>query len=319
MNITPFSTLTKKQFLSFSFSLIQLCLIKPVYGQEVNYNVVYGKDNRFETSEYPDRYFRDKAKSVAGMVKTRSLRPDFAQDPEDFTTFFKRTAARSYNVCSDEPYAQQNILPICTGFLVAPDVLVTAGHCVTEDTPCDSFSWVFGYEEGFSRFPNKDIYKCKEVLSSELVDEKYKLLDYAVIKLDREVEDREPLDFRRKGKPNWGENLLIVGHPYGLPQKIADGAEVKSGSFFGFLKPITSFLRKQNYFNANLDSFVGNSGSPVFNQKTGLVEGILIEGADDFTDDEEAGCKRTAYKKNGAHSAEEKVFRINKIDYLQNL
>lgn len=313
------SKLTKKQIFSTAITLIQLCLVKPAYGVNSQRDVIYGKDNRYETSEYPDRFFREKAQSVAGMVRTRGLRPDFAEDPENFTTFFKKTAARGYGVCSDEVYAQQNILPICTGFLVAEDILVTAGHCVTEDTPCDSYSWVFGYEEGVTRFPNKDIYRCKEVLSHELIDTKYSLRDYSVIRLDRKVEDREPLEFRRKGKPNWGEKLLIIGHPYGLPQKIADGARVKSGNFLGIFKPFKTFFRKQDFFISNLDSFAGNSGSPVFNQKTGEVEGILIEGSDDFRDDEESGCKRTIYRKNGAHFAEEKVFRINRIDYLKNL
>ncbi|MAF76623.1 MAG: hypothetical protein CME60_00575 [Halobacteriovoraceae bacterium] len=316
----PFTfNIKKKKAISLGLTLLQLCLIKPAYGEESNFDVIYGKDNRFETSEYPDRSFRDKAKSVAAMVRTRSLRPDFATDPDNFTTFFKKTASRSYNVCKDEPYAEQNVLPICTGFLVAPDTLVTAGHCVTEDTPCDSYSWVFGFEEGTTRFSNDNIYRCKEVVSTELSETKFKLKDYAVIKLDREVVGREPLEFRKKGKPNWGEDLLIIGHPYGLPQKIADGAKVKTGNLLGVFKPFQTFFRKQDFFITNLDSFVGNSGSPVFNQETGLVEGILIEGADDFILDEEEGCQRTAYKKNGNHHAEEKVFRINRIEYLKNL
>ncbi len=311
--------ISKKQFLSTAITLVQLCLVKPAYGEHTNRDVVYGKDNRYETIEYPDRLFREKAHSVAGMVRTRSLRPDFAQDPENFTTFFKKTASRAYGVCRDEPYADQNILPICTGFLVGEDILVTAGHCVTEETPCESYSWVFGYNEGTTRFANEDIYRCKEVLSHELVDEKYKLKDYTVLRLDRKVEGRAPLKFRRKGKPNWGEELVIIGHPYGLPQKIADGAKVKSGNLLGAFKPISTFMRKQDFFISNLDSFVGNSGSPVFNRESGEVEGILIEGADDFRDDEEEGCKRTVYRKNGAHFAQEKVFRINRIDYLKKL
>ena len=311
--------LSKKQLISLSITLAQLCMIKPAYGNDSQRGVIYGKDNRYETEEYPDRAFRDKAASVAGMVQTRKLRPDFGGDPENYSTFFKKTASRAYGVCKDEAYADQNILPICTGFLVAPDILVTAGHCVTEDTPCESYSWVFGYKEGVNSFANQDIYKCKEVLSQKLTETKFTLKDYAVIKLDREVIDREPLEFRKKGKPNWGENLIIVGHPFGLPQKIADGAKVKSGNFFGVFKPFTTFFKKQDFFISNLDSFVGNSGSPVFNQETGLVEGILIEGADDFVIDEEANCKRAAHVKNGAHYSEEKVFRINRVPYLKKL
>lgn len=312
-------TVEKKKIFSMVVTMVQLCLVKPAYGLDSNRDVIYGKDNRYETADYPDRLFREKAQAVAGMVRTRKLRPDFAEDPENFTTFFKRTAARSYNVCKDERYAEENVLPICTGFLVADDILVTAGHCVTEELPCKDYSWVFGFTKGTTRFPNKDIYHCKEVLEHKLTDTKYHLKDYAVIRLDRKVEGREPLDFRRKGKPLWGTKLLIIGHPFGLPQKIADGARVKTGNILGIFKPFRTYMRKQDFFISNLDSFAGNSGSPVLNQKTGKVEGILIEGADDFTFDETSGCKRAIHRKNGANSAEEKVFRIDRIPYLEKL
>ena len=39
---------------------------------------------------------------------------------------------------------------------------------------------------------------------------------------------------------------------------------------------------KSGYFVANLDTYGGNSGSAVFNTDTGLVEGILVRGENDF-------------------------------------
>ena len=36
------------------------------------------------------------------------------------------------------------------------------------------------------------------------------------------------------------------------------------------------------YFSANLDTYGGNSGSPVFNATDGTVEGILVRGNQDF-------------------------------------
>lgn len=331
LKLNQFKKLSKRKLtLSLTISLVQMSIMTPLYGGQnsedehfdsdgTNTDVIYGKDNRYESSEYPDRLFRDKAKSVAGMVRTRSMRPDYAGDPDNFTTFTKRSASRVYDVCRDEKYATQNVLPICSGFLVAPDLLVTAGHCVSEDTPCESYSWVFDYTEGKNSIPNSDIYKCKEVVKTQLSQTYYHLEDYAIIKLDRAVEGREALEFRKKGKPRWGTDLLIIGHPFGLPQKIADGAEVKAGNLLGIFTPVRTYLRKQDYFIANLDSFAGNSGSPVFNAKTGLVEGILIEGADDFIFDEENQCERSRVLKNNSNSSEERVYRINQIDYLKNL
>jgi hypothetical protein len=36
------------------------------------------------------------------------------------------------------------------------------------------------------------------------------------------------------------------------------------------------------FFAANLDTYGGNSGSPVFNATSGTVEGILVRGENDF-------------------------------------
>ena len=45
----------------------------------------------------------------------------------------------------------------------------------------------------------------------------------------------------------------------------------------------------RNFFVANLDTYAGNSGSPVFNTDTGLIEGILVRGEQDFVFTQ-AGC-----------------------------
>ena len=72
----------------------------------------------------------------------------------------------------------------------------------------------------------------------------------------------------------------MLGHPSGLPMKYTGGAK--------------AFEIEDNYFTTNLDSFGGNSGSPVFNAKTLEVEGILVRGDVDYTPDEFEGesCRR---------------------------
>ena len=41
-------------------------------------------------------------------------------------------------------------------------------------------------------------------------------------------------------------------------------------------------IREKAIFTANLDTYGGNSGSPVFNSETHEVEGILVRGDTDF-------------------------------------
>ncbi len=278
------------------------------------YKVIYGTDNREESRDYPDALFREKAKSVAGMVSKRNLVKDFFEP--SLMTFFKKTAAREFGLCEDERFSQQLTLPVCSGFLVDQQHIVTAGHCFREKEDCQRFSWVFDYIKGTTKIETKNVYGCKEIVARELKSTYFSVKDYMVIKLDRPVLDRKPLEFRKKGRPNYGEDLVIIGHPLGLPQKIAGGAEVKLGNIKGAVKPISNMIKKRDYFMANLDAFVGNSGSPVFNERTGLVEGILIEGAEDLYDDLDNLCARSVRKRDSSHVTDEKIFRINRIPWL---
>ncbi len=279
--------------------------------------VIYGVDNRFESELYPNRDFREKAKSVAGMVHRNKIVPNF-RDSESHV-FFKKSAKRSYDLCPDERFALQNVLPICSGFLAAPDILVTAGHCIETVADCKDYVWIFDYVEGTDTISNDNIYGCKEIIANKLDSSYFSLKDYAIIRLDKPVKNREPLKVRMKGRPNWGEPLVIIGHPLGLPQKVSDGAQVKIGNALGFLRPIKNLIRKRDFFMANLDAFGGNSGSPVFNEETGLVEGILVEGAEDFKEDQEQMCNRSIVKKDSGFVTDEKVFRINKMKPLKKL
>lgn len=278
------------------------------------YKVIYGKDHREEAREYPDALFREKAKSVAGMVSKRNLAQDFF-DP-NLINFFKKTASREFGLCEDERFSTQITLPVCTGFLVDEQHLVTAGHCFQREEDCENFVWVFDYVKGTKKLEADKVYGCQEIVQRELKSTYFSVKDYMVIKLDRPVTDREPLEYRKEGRPNYGEELVIIGHPLGLPQKIAGGAEVKLGNIRGAVKPISSLIKKRDYFMANLDAFVGNSGSPVFNEKTGLVEGILIEGAEDLFDDFDNLCTRAVKKRDSTHVTDEKIFRINRIPFL---
>ena len=64
---------------------------------------------------------------------------------------------------------------------------------------------------------------------------------------------------------------------------------------------------------ANLDTFSGNSGSPVFNKRTKRVEGILIAGETDYTFDMNQGCNVTYKTKQKSFHETEVIQRITKL------
>ena len=187
------------------------------------------------------------------------------------TSLHTQPYGQTMQLCHDEPFYDQGSGPYCSGALIAPDIVVTAGHCVLDETDCGRIKYVFGFAikkmDAFPHeVPSKDVYGCKRLLGREQTADG---ADWALIELDRVVKDRKPLKLNRSGAVMNGTPLVVIGHPMGLPTKIAGGASVRDASF-------------PAHFTANLDTYGGNSGSPVFNAKTGRVEGILTRGDNDF-------------------------------------
>jgi len=228
--------------------------------------VIYGEDDRQDIDLVTNDIYKNLAKSVAGMILKSSINADLTIDSD--------IVGEDLQLCSEERFFNQKNPMRCTGFLVGDDVLVTAGHCIENIDDCIKYAFVFEYKNTTTHLKLEDIYECREIISRKFSSEG---LDYSVVRLDRNVVGRVPLKFRRSGKLNDGSNLFVIGHPSGLPLKVAGGAYVRDNS-------------KNDYFVTNLDAFGGNSGSPVFNESTKEIEGILVRGDTDYIYDVMNSC-----------------------------
>jgi len=81
--------------------------------------------------------------------------------------------------------------------------------------------------------------------------------------LDRKVEGQTIAVLSKKDVYQ-GQSVYVIGHPLGLPLKVAPGGSVEDIS--------------KAYFTAKLNVFSGNSGSPVFDSVTHEVIGIVAHG-----------------------------------------
>jgi V8-like Glu-specific endopeptidase len=228
--------------------------------------VIYGPDNRVDPIDSQNSMYVALAKSTAAMIAHHKI-----QDLNNEQVEISGKTLEQTGVCSTERFASQPAAANCSGFLVSENQLVTAGHCMQTESDCSGSAWVFDFKVEHEQdsqvvTEKSNVYKCKKIVSQVLdsVSEN----DYAVIELERVVEDREPLKLRSEGAPQVGDSLVVIGHPSGLPTKISDGASVRSVS--------------EVYLKANLDTYGGNSGSAVFNASTGIVEGILVRGETDY-------------------------------------
>lgn len=241
--------------------------------------VLYGADNRHSEDQSNNELHKRLAKSTAAMIENKYF---ISSDYSDGTVLIKGTTLeKSMNICADQKYSQIINVANCSGFLVGSDLLVTAGHCIRTELDCKNSKWVFGYGmDKVQAIPEvkisqNDVYSCSSIVNRAL--SRNSKNDFALVKLDREVIDREPLEFRSEGKIEDETKLVVIGHPSGLPTLIADGAKVRKND-------------NDFFFQANLDTFGGNSGSAVFDSETGLVEGILVRGEVDYIKDEARGC-----------------------------
>jgi hypothetical protein len=245
------------------------CLSLNAFSAPNAAQVIYGEDNRRDLFEVSNPLFRELAHSTAAMVSTEYL----SHNGEDYSSRLSATLEQGLNICPGERFSQQPLLAGCSGFLIGKDTIVTAGHCYMGDLKkdCSENLWVFDYAMEDSKSANLDsikkdnVYKCKSVVKQVL----NATLDFAIIKLDRDVVGRKALKYRKSGKVSNNTELVVIGHPSLLPVKISDGGTILNN-------------RSKTKFITTLDTFQGNSGSAVFDAKTGLLEGILVSGKTDY-------------------------------------
>lgn len=265
--------------------------------------VIYGEDDRVLVENSDNELYKKLAMSTAVQIKNNKLTA--SEDGKSYKVNPEKLRESFMNVCEDERYAEVINAGNCSGFLVGEDLLVTAGHCMRSQFDCDNAKWAFNYQQGnldanSGEIKSEEVYTCSEIVNQVLSTVSKN--DFAIIKLDRKVEGREPLKFRTEGRIQVGEPLVVIGHPSGLPTIVADGAFVRNDE-------------SDFFFKANLDTFGGNSGSAVFNANTGVVEGILVRGERDYIFDEQAGCNRV-YQCEDDECRGEDVTRITVIPEL---
>lgn len=233
--------------------------------------VIYGDDNRKDYYEAKSSQDLDLVDSTVALFSNSDIRIEASSSIAKLT---EKSYKQRYGLCESEAFVNQNSGAFCSGFLVGPDLIATAGHCISS-TECSDVSFVFGYRmtssmSDTSQVPSNNVYRCKEVLSREETRQQ----DYALVRVDRVVEGAKILTLA-KSPVQVGDELTMIGHPSGLPVKIADGAKVRKNDV--------------GFFVATTDSYGGNSGSAVFN-KAGEVVGILVRGESDFVYDSAKQC-----------------------------
>lgn len=172
-----------------------------------------------------------------------------------------------YKLCPDEAFFNQPTLGVGTAFIYDKKSMLTALHVL--ERPLKKYAVIFGYKiinpNGIVHiFIDKDdIYYPQKILKKNTE------LDVVEFTVDRNF-NRPVLEWEHSKKNKKEESeIYMLGYPSGLPLKLALNASIIENNH-----PL--------YFYTSLDSFQGNSGSPVFNFFTNKVIGILVSGEIDY-------------------------------------
>lgn len=256
--------------MKFVYFFLFIILASSVNGETTPQpKAIYGKDNRsFVTNKKSQIEIAKISKSIALIVSKENVEENF------FSSLIKADLINDrngLNVCIDQKFSGHHSINSCTGFLVSENILATAGHCFLSNYDCETKKIIFHVLDknevnaGY-KVAHQNVFNCKSIIKTQLDSSGDQ--DFAIIELDRKVKGATPLKLSNK-KIDHNANVFMIGHPLGLPQVISTSAKVIDTT-------------SDTLFKATLDSFAGNSGSPVFNASTFEVEGVLVAGQEDF-------------------------------------
>lgn len=220
----------------------------------------YGNDDRQQILDANDPRVVQWARSTAIIVNRGVLR----SAGSGRIAASVPTLRENQNLCNGERFADEPVLGFCSAYLVAPDVVATAGHCF-QTKLCEDVAFVFDFYQGgasadVSAIPQSNVFMCKELIARQYDG----TLDYALVRLNRPATDRAPFALQAT-PPAVGARVALLGFPSGIMAKVDLAGRV--------------IRLEGSRIRTSVDSFPGHSGGVMIDMSTGRAFGVHVEGS----------------------------------------
>ena len=214
---------------------------------------IFGSDDRLLASQLQGG-LAVSATAVATMVR----RHDNNLLPGGGFRFAQANHAKdNRSLCPEQRFSNFNRPGevVCGSVLIAPDLVLTARHCIDEaeisSSMCRSqFSFLFGYNQNRNIFAADQTYSCNEILWNGMTNG----VDSMVIRLDRPVVGVQPVGLRTRSTSQEGDVVTLIGPQQRLPLIASPGVVRYRDTSSGQLRTV----------GTTMDCDVNQSGGPIF-------------------------------------------------------
>jgi V8-like Glu-specific endopeptidase len=253
----------------------------------LNSFAIYDEDDRKDLFEITDPKLKKVATAMAYQIEFVEL------SGWTFNRFWTRVMEpfQQRGICEDEKFAKQlSMRNNCTAILVSPKHLLTAGNCITDHYCSNDLYWfMFDYslKNGGPfdvKHHNDNFFRCDKIVKR--VFDPNTATSFTLMELKKTVKGVTPMKYRKSGSLELNEELIVMGHPRGLPLKIANNVQV--------------WDQNETHFTLNSDISGETRGAAILNAKSLELEGIMVYGTPNY---EQIGrdCQNTpVYPNSGA-------------------
>src|SRR5579883_756452 len=153
-------------------TLAVMLLVPAAARAQVDGSTIYGKDDRVDLYQVQSPAVRRLADSTVALFYASDVAVKDGKAGLALVSY-----GDDENLCPEEPFREQLDGAFCSGSLVAPDVIMTAGHCVASQEECANTKFVFGFSitdasAGTPKaVPEGEVYGCRELLGRAQEDE----------------------------------------------------------------------------------------------------------------------------------------------------